>query len=105
LAPKEASPEYKRRAYRLGMSSFSPSGSFEQDDVAIWPGIARTAASVFAETHDMKFNYQMGLGENFDVAPLADWPGPGVAIPSNAGEGGLRGFHWTWYRQMTAGGR
>jgi len=105
LAPKEASPEYKRRAYRLGMSSFSPSGSFEQDDVTIWCSIARTASSVFAEMNNVKFNYQMGLGENFDTKPLDDWPGPGVAIPSNAGEGGLRAFHWTWYHRMTARAR
>ena len=101
LAPKEASEDYKKRAYQIGMSSFSPSGNFEQDDLAIWPGIARTASSVFAEMNDLKFNYQMGLDDMFDVEPIPDWPGPGVAMPSNAGEGGLRTFHRTWYRKMT----
>jgi hypothetical protein len=104
LAPKEASDSYKERAYRLGMSSFGPSGSFEQDDVNIWPGIARTAASVFAEINGMKANYQMGLGAMTDVRPVADWPGPGVALPSNADEGGLRTFYRTWYDRM-AGAR
>ena len=102
LAPREASDSYKRRAYRLGTDSFSPSGTFEQDDVAIWPGIARTASSVFAEMNDVAFNYQMGLGERFDVEPIEDWPGPGRAVPSNAGEGGLRTFHESWLRMMTA---
>lgn len=101
LAPKEASASYKRRAYRAGMSSFSPSGSFEQDDTAIWPGIARSAATVYAEVLGMKLNYQMGLGKMSDVAPVQDWPGPGMAVPSNAGESGLRTFHRAWYRQMT----
>lgn len=100
LVPKEASAEYKKRAYEVGMSSFSPSGSFEQDDTAIWPGIARSAKTVFAEVNDIKLNYQMGMGEMNDSPPMDDWPGPGVAEMSNAGEGGLRTFHSTWLRQM-----
>ena len=103
LAPREASAEYKQRAYRVGMSSFSPSGSFEQDDVAIWPGIARSARTVFADLVGMKLNYQMGLGRMSNVEPFADWPGPGSAVPSNAGESGLRTFHRSWCRHMRAG--
>ena len=105
LAPKEASEAYKRRAYDIGMSSFSPSGSFEQDDATIWPGIARSARTVFAEINDIKLNYQMSLGGMGDTEPLHDWPGPGEATPTNAGEGGLRTFHKTWLRQMQAGHR
>lgn len=101
LAPKEASAEYKRRAYQVGMSSFGPAGSFEADDVAVWPGVTRSASTVFAEINDIKFNYQMGLGEMSAHAPLSDWIGPGVADSSNAGEGGLRTFHRTWYERMT----
>ena len=100
LVPKEAPAAYKQRAYEVGMSSFSPSGSFEQDDVAIWPSIARSARTVFAEMNDIKLNYQMGLDEMSDTVPLTDWPGPGIAEASNAGEGGLRTFHHTWLRQM-----
>jgi phenylpropionate dioxygenase-like ring-hydroxylating dioxygenase large terminal subunit len=101
MVPREASDSYKQRAYEVSMSSFSPSGSFEQDDVAIWPGIARSARTVFAELNDIKLNYQMGMGEMGDSPHLQDWPGPGVAEASNAGEGGLRTFHNTWLRQMT----
>ena len=104
LAPREAPEAYKRRAYQLGMSSFGASGSFEQDDVAVWPGIARSARTVFAETSRFRLNYQMGLGAMGDVEPVPDWPGPGRAMPSNAGEGGLRTFHANWLRRMTAGG-
>jgi len=103
LAPKEAPAEYKRRAYRVGMSSFSPSGSFEQDDVAVWPGISRTGGSIFGEMIGLKANYQMGLGPMGDSVPTTDWPGPGRAMPSNAGECGLRTFHTTWLNQMTRG--
>lgn len=102
LAPREASEEYKRRAYRVGMSTFSPSGVFEQDDAAIFPGIARSASTVFAEKKNMKLNYQMGLGQMSDTVPIGDWPGPGVATASNAGEAGLRTFHRSWYQCMTS---
>lgn len=101
LAPREASPEYKRRAYQVGMSSFGPAGSFEADDVAVWPGVTRSASTVFAELSDLKFNYQMGMDGMSAHEPLADWIGPGVADASNAGEGGLRTFHRTWYERMT----
>jgi hypothetical protein len=101
LAPKEASESYKRRAYQVGMSSFGPSGSFEQDDVNVWPSVARSASTVFAEMNNVKANYQMGLGDMGDEKPVANWPGPGVAVQSNAGEGGLRTFHRTWYERMT----
>jgi phenylpropionate dioxygenase-like ring-hydroxylating dioxygenase large terminal subunit len=101
LAPKEASEDYKRRAYQVGMSSFSPSGSFEQDDVAVWPGTARSASTVFAELNNVKLNYQMGMGSMSDAEPLRDWEGPGTAVLSNAGEGGLRTFHKTWFERMT----
>lgn len=104
LAPKEASPEYREKAYRAAMSSFSPSGNFEQDDVAVWSGVARTAGSVFAEVRGLRFNYQMGLADigMAEVEPLPNFPGPGSAWPSNAGESGLRAFHRSWYQQMTA---
>jgi hypothetical protein len=100
MAPKEASDEYKRRAYQVGMSSFGPSGSFEQDDVAVWPGVARSASTVFAEINNVKLNYQMGMGDMGDSTPIANWEGPGVAVQSNAGEGGLRTFHKTWFARM-----
>lgn len=100
LAPKEAPAWYKERAFEVGMSTFSASGSFEQDDTAVWPGIAKAAGTVFAEMNNFKANYQMGMGEMSAHGLLDDWAGPGVAEASNAGEGGLRTFHATWLRQM-----
>jgi hypothetical protein len=55
---------------------------------------------MFAELNRMKANYQMGLGSMSDVEPLEDWSGPGTAIPSNAGESGLRTFYRTWLDRM-----
>ncbi|WP_344030370.1 aromatic ring-hydroxylating oxygenase subunit alpha [Pseudonocardia kongjuensis] len=103
LAPREASPEFKERMYRAGMASFSPSGAFEQDDAIVWSGVARTGGSVAAELQGIRFNYQMGMPGMGDAEPIEDWPGPGVAWPSNSGESGLRTFHRRWYEQMTAG--
>ncbi len=101
LAPREASAEFKRAAYRAAMSSFSPSGSFEQDDAVVWSGVARTAGTVVAELRGLKLNYQMGMPGMGTAEPLHDWPGPGTAWPSNAGESGLRTFHRRWLEQMT----
>jgi hypothetical protein len=56
---------------------------------------------VFAELNNVKLNYQMGLGSMSDIAPLRDWEGPGTAVPSNAGESGLRTFYKTWLERMT----
>jgi phenylpropionate dioxygenase-like ring-hydroxylating dioxygenase large terminal subunit len=100
LAPREASPQYKRLAYRAAMSTFSPSGHFEQDDTEVWSGTARSAATLFARRAGMRFNYQMGMPGMSDVTPMTDWPGPGTAWPSNAGESGLRAFHRRWIEQM-----
>lgn len=104
LAPREASAEYKELAYRAGMSTFSPSGHFEQDDTEVWSGTARAAGSVFARLSRLSFNYQMGRPGMSEVEPMADWPGPGTAWPSNAGESGLRAFHRQWVEAMRGAG-
>jgi phenylpropionate dioxygenase-like ring-hydroxylating dioxygenase large terminal subunit len=102
LAPREASPEFKEKAYRAGMASFSPSGTFEQDDAIVWTGVARTGGTLTAELQDLRFNYQMGMPGMGSAEPIEDWPGPGVAWPSNSGESGLRTFHRKWFAHMTA---
>jgi phenylpropionate dioxygenase-like ring-hydroxylating dioxygenase large terminal subunit len=101
MAPAEASEEYKARAYNVGMSSFGPSGSFEQDDVALWPGVAQAAGTMFAQTNNIKLNYQMGLGGMGDTHAPFGWQGPGHVLPTSATEGGPRTFHQNWYRWMT----
>lgn len=102
LAPREASAGLKQAIYRAGMASFSPSGAFEQDDAVVWSGVARTGGTLVAELRGIRFNYQMGMPGMGDATPLEDWPGPGVAWPSNSGESGLRTFHRRWLELMTA---
>lgn len=100
LVPREASKEYRELAYLAAMSNFSPSGSFEQDDVTVWEGIASTGASQLPRQRNIHFNYQMGMPGMSEVTPMSDWPGPGAAHPSNAGESGLRAFHESWLLAM-----
>jgi hypothetical protein len=100
FAPRGASQEYKRKAYLAGMSTFSPSGNFEQDDLTVWMGIARSAKGVFAEQSGRKLNYQMGLEFMSDARVLPGWPGPGTAIDTNLEDGVCRTFHHSWIRKM-----
>ena len=101
MAPAEAPEDYKTRAYNVGMSSFGPSGSFEQDDLALWPGIAQTAGTLFARKNRIKLNYQMGLDGMGDTHAPFGWPGPGHVLPTSATEGGPRTFQRHWYQWMT----
>jgi nitrite reductase/ring-hydroxylating ferredoxin subunit len=95
LVPTVATPEYKKYAYRAGVSTFSPSGNFEQDDTIVWGSIPRAADTVFVRKNAALLNYQMGLAPA-DPSPIADWPGPGRAFSSRLEEGVQRTFlkHW-----------
>lgn len=104
LVPKEASAEYKARAYKTSVATFSPSGNFEQDDSIVWSGIARAADSVFARTAELQLNYQMGMASMSDGNILRDWPGPGVVYDTNLEEGVQRTFFRHWHKAMCAGG-
>jgi nitrite reductase/ring-hydroxylating ferredoxin subunit len=101
LAPAAASDEYKQRAYDVSLGTFSPSGNFEQDDVAVWDGIAEAAGSVFADKHNLKMNYQMGMDAAGDASIEDDWDGPGTPWDTNLEEGTCRTFHGNWRKAMT----
>ena len=100
LVPKAASAEYKKYAYRAGMGTFSPSGTFEQDDTIVWGSIPRAASTRFARTADALLNYQMGMPPA-DPLPIVDWPGPGRAFNSRLEEGVQRTFLRHWLAEMT----
>ncbi|SEH63992.1 Ring hydroxylating alpha subunit (catalytic domain) [Halopenitus malekzadehii] len=103
LVPASAPESYKERAYKVGMSTFSPAGNFEQDDFAVWDGIATAANSEFARKHQISLNYQMGLDGMSAAEVIPDWPGPGVVYDDNLEEGTARTFHEHWYRAMSGG--
>jgi nitrite reductase/ring-hydroxylating ferredoxin subunit len=101
LAPAAASDEYRKRAYDVALGTFSPSGNFEQDDFAVWDGIADAAGSVFAEKEGLMMNYQMGTEAASDAEIVDDWDGPGQAWSTNLEEGTCRTFHGNWQKAMS----
>lgn len=100
LVPRGAPEWYREQAYLAGMSTFSPSGNFEEDDLIVWMGIARAAKGRFAQLSGRKLNYQLGLEYMSDARVMPDWPGPGTAIDTNLEEGVCRTFHRAWLRKM-----
>ncbi|MCW8173578.1 hypothetical protein D8S78_23215 [Natrialba swarupiae] len=91
---------YKQRAYDVALGTFSPSGNFEQDDFAVWDGIAEAAGTVFADKQDVQMNYQMGMPGIGKAEIDEDWDGPGTAWDDNLEEGTCRTFHGNWQKAM-----
>jgi hypothetical protein len=92
----KAAPAEVKEAFRLaGVRGFSPSGTFEQDDMDNWQECTQTCRGVVSRR--MPVNNQMGLGrERFEPA-LAAWS-------SDAGfsESNHRQFYGRWAELMTA---
>jgi len=92
---KAAPPEVKK-AFRLtGVRGFSPSGTFEQDDMDNWQECTKTCRGVVSRR--MPVNNQMGLGhERFDQG-LGGWTSDYGFSESNH-----RQFYRRWAELMTA---
>jgi len=92
----KAAPAAVKKAFRLaGVRGFSPSGTFEQDDMDNWQECTQTCRGVMSRR--MPVNTQMGLGhERFDAA-LGAWS-------SDAGfsESNHRQFYRRWAELMMA---
>lgn len=90
LVPKDATPEYKETVYRAYTLAFGPGGMFEQDDMENFNNITRQLqGSVIRE---MDFPYVMGMEQK----PVADYPGPGVAIQPYMNDSNFRNLWSTW---------
>lgn len=101
LAPENASDAYKERVYESGMGTFSASGNFEVDDIAIWNGITEAAGSVFAEQHDTTTNFTMGRFGDAAPERVPDWPGPGeVYVHGGLTDENQLTFYRSWYDAM-----
>ncbi len=92
---KAASPAIKA-AFRLAsLRSFSPAGTFEQDDMDNWQACTQTARGVVARRHPL--NYEMGLGhERWDDALNAS------ASEYRFSESNQRQFYQRWAQLMAA---
>jgi phenylpropionate dioxygenase-like ring-hydroxylating dioxygenase large terminal subunit len=81
LVPKDAPDDFKESAAQLGYQAHGAAGSFEQDDTAVWEGIADAGGSIFAKKKDLKLNYEMDEANVVENQELDnDWVGPGKAF-------------------------
>jgi phenylpropionate dioxygenase-like ring-hydroxylating dioxygenase large terminal subunit len=92
----KAAPAHVKEAIRLaGIRGFSPSGTFEQDDMDNWQECTRTCQGVMARR--MPLNTQMGIGhERFDDG-LNGW-----ASDWRMSESNHRQFYRRWAEVMAA---
>ena len=92
---KAAPPEIKE-AFRLGgIRGFSPSGTFEQDDMANWEECTQTARGVVSRRH--RISMQMGLGHEAFSEELGGW-----ASDFRISEINHRAFYRRWSQLMNA---
>jgi 3-phenylpropionate/trans-cinnamate dioxygenase alpha subunit len=92
---KAAPPEIKQ-AFRLaGVRSFSPSGTFEQDDMDNWQECTQTCRGVISRR--MPLNTQMGLGHDRFDPDLGAW-----ASEYRMSENNHRHFYQRWAQLMAA---
>jgi hypothetical protein len=90
-----ASPEVKKAIRQAGIRGFSPSGSFEQDDMDNWQECTQTCRGVVSRR--MPLNTRMGLGhDHFDPA-LGAW-----ASDYRFSESNHRQFYRRWSDLMRA---
>jgi 3-phenylpropionate/trans-cinnamate dioxygenase alpha subunit len=95
FADKTAPPHVKEAIRLAGVRGFSPSGTFEQDDMDNWQECTRTCRGAVARR--MKLNNQMGLGhEHFDEDLKAS------ASDLRISESNHRQFYRRWARLMDA---
>jgi 3-phenylpropionate/trans-cinnamate dioxygenase alpha subunit len=95
FADKAAPPHVKQAIRLAGVRGFSPSGTFEQDDMDNWQECTRTCRGVVARR--MVLNNQMGLGhDRFDEDLKAS------ASDLRISESNHRQFYRHWARMMDA---
>ena len=93
LVDKAATPEEKEQARISTLRTFSPAGTWEQDDGENWVEIQRVLRG--REARKTILNIQMGQGELKDQDP--DYPG---TISLAYAEEAARGFYAHWQRLM-----
>ena len=92
----KAAPPDVKEAFRLsGVRGFSPSGTFEQDDMENWQECTRTCRGVVGRR--MPINNQMGLGHELFDAALGAW-----ASDSGFSESNHQQFYGRWAQLMKA---
>ena len=88
-------PEVKEAFRITGVRGFSPSGTFEQDDMDNWQGCSQAGRGVVARRHPL--NLQMGLGHESYNEDLMGWTSDYLY-----GETNQRGGYQRWAQLMAA---
>jgi 3-phenylpropionate/trans-cinnamate dioxygenase alpha subunit len=92
---KAAPPEVKE-AFRLAVvRGFSPSGTFEQDDMDNWQECTQTCRGTISRRYPM--NYQLGVGHDHFREDLNAW-----ASDHRFSEASQRAFYQRWAEMMDA---
>lgn len=94
LVPAAAPPEVKEALRLSNLRTFSPAGTFEQDDGELWSEIQRVLGGRVAR--EQTFNYQMGMGTHRHGEGLN--PGKTTWMES---EEAARGFYQRWADLMS----
>jgi phenylpropionate dioxygenase-like ring-hydroxylating dioxygenase large terminal subunit len=92
---KAAPPQVKEAIRLAGVRGFSPSGSFEQDDMDNWQECTQTCRGVVSRR--MATNTQMGLGHERYDSELGAW-----ASDFRMSESNHRQFYGRWAQLMQA---
>jgi len=92
---KAAPPEVKEAMRLAGIRGFSPSGTFEQDDMDNWQECTQTCRGVVSRR--LPLNTQMGLGHDRFDPTLGAW-----ASEYRMSENNHRHFYQRWAQLMAA---
>jgi len=92
---KAAPPEIKRTIHLTSLRSFSPAGTFEQDDMDNWQECTQTCRGVVSRR--VLLNTQMGLGHDRFEPTLGAWAS---ALPVS--ENNHRHFYQRWTQLIGA---
>ena len=84
-----------QESYLAGQFGFGSGGIFEQDDTAVWEGIAKAANSPWNRKEKVMFNLQQQR-----VPPESDWAGPGKFYRTIYGEYLQEAFWRRWLADM-----
>ncbi|OZD81360.1 3-phenylpropionate dioxygenase [Rhodococcus sp. 05-339-2] len=95
LVPKGVSEEYREAAYNAYTLAFGPGGMFEQDDMENWNNITQQLKG--SVVREMDFPYVSGLKQE----PVANYPGPGVALQPYMNDSNFRNLWSTWAKYLT----
>jgi len=95
LVEKKMTPEQKEASRRHCIQNFGMAGTTEQDDMETWADI--TQASSGPKARRLDFHFGMG----FNMEPVRNWPGPGVAYSTAWTEANERALYQRWLDLMT----